>query len=153
LEPVEEGTGDRSELIELLWGELVEYQLSDMLSVERYGGAERGEACRRDRDVDRSAFAAGSVDKATCAHTRQLMVQSTLLPPEFLPKLDGAESMTVRLRQDGEHGVVGVRQATVSLEVLLDSGSQNLLQVVERPPGDLLALAERSLFAVHTMGS
>jgi hypothetical protein len=45
-----------------------------------------------------------------------------------------------------------VGQATVSLEVLLDSASQNLLQLVERPPGGLLPIAERSLRAVHAMG-
>lgn len=127
--------------------------MSDMLTVERYGGLERGQACRRDRDVDGSAFATGSADKAACAHSRQLMVQSALLPPESLPKLNRTESVTVRLGEDGEHRVVGVRQATVCLEVLFDSASQNLLQVVERPPGGLLAIAERSLRAVHAMAS
>ena len=80
------------------------------------------------------------------------MVQSALLPPESLPKLNRTKSVTVRLGENGEHRVVGVRQATVSLEVLLDSASQNLLQLVERPPGGLLSLAERSLFAFHAMG-
>ena len=125
--------------------------MSDMLSVERYGGFERGQACRRDRDVDGSAFATGSADKAAFAHSRQLMVQSALLPPESLSKLNRTESVTVRLGEDGEHRVVGVRQATVSLEVLLDSASQNLLQLVERPPGGLLTIAERSLRAFHAM--
>ena len=127
--------------------------MSDTLPVERYGGFERGHAGRRDRYVDGSAFATGSSDKAPCAHTRQLMVQSALLPPESLPKLNRTESVTVRLGEDGEHRVVGVRQATVSLEVLLDSASQNLLQLVERPPGGLLPIVERSLRAVHAMGS
>jgi hypothetical protein len=153
LESVEECARDRSELIELLWADPVEYQMSDMLPVERYGGFERGEACRRDRDVDGSAFATGSADEAAFAHTRQLMVQSALLPPESLPQLNRAESVTVRLGEDGEHGVVGVRQPTVGLEVLLDSAAQNLLKVVERPPGGLLAIAERSLRAVHAMGA
>ncbi len=81
------------------------------------------------------------------------MVQSALLPSESLPKLNRTESATVRLGEDGEHRVVGVRQATVSLEVVLDSASQNLLQLVERPPGGLLAIAERSLGAVHAMGA
>ena len=151
LESVEECARDRSELIELRWADPVKYQMSDMLSVKRYGGFERGQACRRDRDVDGSAFATGSADEAAFAHTRQLMVQSALLPPESLPQLDRAESVTVRLGEDGEHGVVGVRQTTVSLEVVLDSASQNLLQLVERPPGGLLAIAERSLGAVHAM--
>jgi len=66
-----------------------------MLSVERYGGAERGQACRRDRDVDGSAFATGSADEAAFAHTRQLMVQSALLPPESLTKLNRSESVTL----------------------------------------------------------
>jgi steroid delta-isomerase-like uncharacterized protein len=57
--------------------------------------------------------------------------------------------VTVRLGEDGEHRVVGVRQATVSLELLLNSTSQNLLQLVEGPPGGLFAVAERSLRAVH----
>jgi len=144
---------DGSELIELLWANPVKYQMSDMLPVKRYGGFERGQACRRDRDVDGSAFATRSADKAAFAHTRQLMVLSALLPPESLPKLNRTESVTVRLGEDGEHRVVGVRQATVSLEVLLDSASQNLLQLVERPPGGLLAIAERLLRAVHAMGA
>jgi hypothetical protein len=126
--------------------------MSDMLSVERDGGFERGQACRRDRDVDGSAFATGSADKAACAHTGQLVVQSALLPSESLPKLNRTKSATVRLGEDGEHCVVSVRQATVSLEVVLDSASQNLLQLVERPPGGLLPIAERSLRAVHAMG-
>ena len=125
--------------------------MSDMLSVKRYGGFERGQAGRRNRDVDRSAFVIGSADKVAFAHTRQLMVQSALLPPESLSKLNRTELVTVRLGEDGEHRVVGVRQATVSLEVLLDPASQNLLQLVERPPGGLLAIAERSLRAVHAM--
>jgi hypothetical protein len=125
--------------------------MSDMLSVERYGGFERGQACRRDRDVDGSAFATGSADKAACAHTAQLVVQSALLPSESLPKLNRTESATVRLGENGEHRVVSVRQATVSLEVVLDSASQNLLQLGERPPGGLLAIAERSLRALHDM--
>jgi hypothetical protein len=123
--------------------------MSDMLSVERYGGFERGQACRRDRDVDGSAFATGSADKAAFAHTRQLMVQTALLPPESLPKLNRTESVILCLGEDGEHRVVGVRQATVSLQVLLDSAPQHLLQLVERPPGGLLAITERSLRAVH----
>jgi steroid delta-isomerase-like uncharacterized protein len=127
--------------------------MSDMLSVERYGGFERGQACRRDRDVDGSTFATGSADKAAFAHSRQLMVQSALLPPEPLPKLNRTELVTVRLGEDGEHRVVGVREAAVRLEVLLDSAAQNLLQVVERPPRGLLAIAERSLRAGHVMGS
>jgi len=152
LESVEERARDRSELIELRWADPVKYQMSDMLPVERYGGFERGQTGRRNRDVDRSAFVIGSADKVAFAHTRQLMVQSALLPPESLTKLDRTESVTLRLGQDGEHRVVGVRQATVSLEVLLDSASQNLLQLVERPPGGLLPIAERSLRAVHAMG-
>ena len=152
LESVEERARDRSELIELRWADPVQYQMSDMLPVERYGGFERGQAGRRNRDVDRSAFVVGSADKVAFAHTRQLMVQSALLPPESLTKLNRSESVTLRFRQDGEHRVVGVRQATVSLEVLLDSASQNLLQLVERPPGGLLPIAERSLRAVHAMG-
>ena len=81
------------------------------------------------------------------------MVQSALLPPESLPKLNRTESVTVRLGEDGEHRVVGVRQAAVSLEVLLDSASQSLLQLVERPPGGLLPIAERLLRAVHAVGA
>jgi hypothetical protein len=127
--------------------------MSDMLSVERYGGLERGQAGLRDGDVDGSAFATGSADKAAFAHARQLMVQAALLPAESLTKLNRTESVTVRLGEDGEHRVVGVRQATVSLQVLLDSASQNLLQLVERPPSGLLAIAERSLRAVHAMGA
>ena len=122
-----------------------------MLAVKRYGVFERGQACRRDRDVDGSAFATGSADKTAFAHTRQLMVQSALLPPESLPKLNRTESVTVCLGENGEHRVVGVRQATVSLKLLLDAASQNLLQLVERPPGGLLAIAERSLGAVHAL--
>jgi hypothetical protein len=151
LESVEERARDPSELIELLGADSVEYQMSDMLSVVRDGGFEGGQACRRDRDVDGSAFATGSADEAAFAHARQLMVQSALLPAESLPQLNRAESVTVRLGEDGEHGVVGVRQPTVGLEVLLDSAAQNLLKVVERPPGGLLAIAERSLRAVHAM--
>jgi hypothetical protein len=127
--------------------------MSDMLPVERDGGFERGQACRRDRDVDGSAFAAGSADQAAFAHARQLMMQPALLPPESLPKLNRTESVTVRFGENGEHRVVGVRQAAVSLEVLLDAASQNLLQLVERPPGGLLAIAERSLRAVHEVGA
>jgi hypothetical protein len=124
-----------------------------MLSVEWHGGFERGQACRRDRDVDRSAFAAGTVDQTAFAHTRQLMVQPALLPPKSLPEFDRTESVAVRFGKDGEHRVVGVGQATVRLEVLFDSTSQNLLQVVERPPGGLLAIAQRSLCAVHGIRS
>jgi len=149
LESVEERARDRSELIELRWADPVKYQMSDMLPVERYGGFERGQTGRRNRDVDRSAFVIGSADKVAFAHTRQLMVQSALLPPESLPQLERAESVTVRLGEDGEHGVVGVRQPTVGLELLLDSAAQNLLKVVERPPGGLLAIAERSSRTVH----
>jgi hypothetical protein len=151
LESVEERARDRSELIELLGADPLKYQMSDMLTVERYGCFERGQARRRDRDVDGSAFATGSADEAASAHSRQLMVQSALLPPESLPKLNRTESVTVRLGEDREHRVVGVRQATVCLEVLFDSASQNLLQLVERPPRGLLAIAERSLCAVHAM--
>ena len=153
LESVEERARDRAELIELVWADPVKCQMSDMLSVKRYGGFERGQACRRDRDVDRSAFVIGSADEAAFAHARQLMVQSALLPPESLSKLNRTELVTVRLGEDGEHRVVGVRQATVSLEVVLDSASQNLLQLVERPPGGLLPIGERSLRAVHAMGA
>jgi len=152
-ESVEERARDRPELVELLWADPVEYEMSDVFPVERYGGFERREACRRDRDVDGSAFATGSAHQAAFAHARQLMVQSALLPPESLPKLNRTKSVTVRLGENGEHRVVGVRQATVSLEVLLDPASQNLLQLVERPPGGLLALVERSLLALHDSDS
>ena len=95
----------------------------DTLPVERYGGLECRQAGRRDRDIDGSACATGPADEAAFAHARQLMVQSALLPPESLTKLDRTESVTLRLGQDGEHRVVGVRQAAVGLEVLLDSAS------------------------------
>ena len=142
-ESVEERARDRSELIELLGADAVKYQMSDMLSVERDGGFERGQPGRRDRDVDGSAFATGSADKAACAHARQLMVQPALLPSESLAEFNGTEFVIVHLGEDGQHRVVGVGQATVGLQVLFESTSQNLLQLIERPPGGLLAIAER----------
>ena len=52
-------------------------------------------------------------------------------------------------REHDEHGVVGVREAAVGLEALFEAAAQQLLHLVERPPGGVLALVQRSLRRLH----
>ena len=95
----------------------------------------RGTALGGDGDVDGPTVTVEALDEAAAAHPGQLVVEAALLPRETPAELVGALLALRRLGERDEHGVVGVREAAVGLEVLFEAAAQHLLHLVERPPG------------------
>ena len=141
---------DFGELVDLLGGEPVEDQAPDLLPVAGNGGPKRRAAVGGDRGVNGPAVAAMPFDQAAPAHPAELVVQSALFPPE--PAAESGRSLPPFgcLGEGDEHGVVGVRQATVGLQLLLEAAAQHLLHLIERSPGDHFALVQRPLCCLHS---
>jgi hypothetical protein len=88
VETVEDRAGNVGELVDLLRGEPVEDQASDLLGVVGDGCLERGAA----GGVDGPPVAAVPLDQAAPAHPAQLVVQPALLPPEATAELEDPQA-------------------------------------------------------------
>ena len=120
VEAVEDRAGDVGELVDLFVGEAIEDQVPDAPAVGRYRRLERGAALGGDGDVDGPTVAVEALDEAAAAHPGQLVVEAALLPRETPAELVGALLALRHLGEHDEHGVVGVREAAVGLEVLFE---------------------------------
>jgi len=149
MQAVEDRAGDGRELVDLLWGKPVEDQASDLLAVARDSGFERGAARVGDGGVLGPPGAAVPLDEAARTHPGQLVVQTAFLPFEAPAELNDAQPSVGCLGEGDEHGVVGVGQPAVGLQLLLEAAAQHLLHLEKCPPGDHLVLIQRPRCLLH----